>query len=149
MFYVILAVVAGFSIILSRIINANLALKIGIYQGTFINYVVGLSLSITLVLLLPGQFFVNAGIPLWAFGGGTLGVIVVALSSYITHRISNFNITLLTFLGQLVTGVVIDLFLGNPISTTKIIGGVLIFLGLAYIIHVDSIENRESKEVSP
>lgn len=145
MFYVILAVLAGFSIILSRILNANLALKIGIYQGTFMNYVVGLSLSIILVLVM-GQSSIKTGIPVWAFFGGTLGVIVVALSSYITHRVSNFNITLLTFVGQLVTGIIIDLFLGNPISTTKIVGGALIFVGLAFIIHVDSMENREKKE---
>ncbi len=144
MLYIILAVLAGFSIILSRILNANLALKIGIYQGTFMNYVVGVSLSILLVLLVPGQLFIKTDTPVWAFIGGTLGVITVALSSYITHRVSNFNITLLTFVGQLITGVVIDLLLGNPISTSKMVGGALIFLGLILIIQVDSKENTET-----
>lgn len=146
MTYVILAVVSGFSIIVSRILNANMALKIGIYQGTLMNYVMGLSLSILLFVFVPGGLSLGSGVPFWAFLGGSMGVLVIALSSFVTHRVSNFNITLLTFIGQLVTGVAIDLFLGNAISTSKIIGGTVIFIGLFYNILVD---RKEDPEVSP
>ncbi|MCX7773658.1 MAG: DMT family transporter [Clostridia bacterium] len=142
MVYILLAVVAGFSIILSRILNANLALKIGIYQGTFMNYIAGLSLSLLLLFLIPGGFSFSHKIPFLAYLGGFLGVLVLALSSYMTHRISNFNLTLLIFIGQLVMGVILDILLGNSVSGTKLIGGFLIFLGLAYNIYIDGTERK-------
>lgn len=143
MLYVVFAVLAGFSIIVSRILNANMALRIGIFQGTFMNYVVGLALSLLLVLFAPQDFRLDSNVSYWAFLGGPMGVAVIGLSSYVTHRVSNFNITLLTFIGQLVTGGAIDLFLGKTISATKLAGGALIIIGLIYYILVDRNENLE------
>jgi uncharacterized membrane protein YdcZ (DUF606 family) len=142
MIYIVLAVIAGFSIILSRILNANMALKIGIYQSTLMNYITGLSLSVMLVCFMPHEIRYTTGIPFWAFAGGILGVMVIALSSYITHRVSNFDITLLIFIGQLATGAILDIVLGNPISTTKIIGGAMIIIGLGYNILVDRSDSK-------
>ena len=63
MLYIILAIVSGLSIILSRILNANLAIKIGMYQSTFMNYVWGLLTSIILLLFMQSGFNVTKGIP--------------------------------------------------------------------------------------
>ncbi|EEM04957.1 hypothetical protein bmyco0002_26140 [Bacillus pseudomycoides] len=41
MLYICIAILAGISIVVARIINANLAAKIGIFQGTFVNYITG------------------------------------------------------------------------------------------------------------
>ena len=142
MIYILLAVLSGFSVILSRILNANMALKIGIYQSTLFNYITGLSLSILLLAVMPGGLRLNSGVPFWSFFGGSLGVLAVALSSYVTHRVSNFNVTLLTFIGQLFTGVIIDLLLGNTLSTTKMVGGFIIFSGLLYNIFVDRQDSK-------
>lgn len=138
MLYIIVAILSGLSIIISRILNANLALKIGMYQSTFINYICGLLASVLLLLIMQGKFVVQAGIPIWAYLGGALGVVVVTLSSYVTHRVSNFNITLLIFVGQSVTAAFIDIILKNPISTVKIIGGAIIIVGLMVNILIDS-----------
>lgn len=143
MLYIILAVLAGFSIILSRIFNSNLSLEIGIYQGTFMNYVCGLTTALILFLLVPAQS-INARIPFWAFLGGVFGVIVIALSSYITPRLSNFNITLLIFIGQLITAAAIDVVIGNPISLPRIAGGILIIIGLCIIIYIDLDEKKRT-----
>ena len=142
MIYILLAVLSGFSVILSRILNANMALKIGIYQSTLFNYITGLTLSILLLAVMPGGLRLNSGVPFWSFFGGSLGVLAVALSSYVTHRVSNFNVTLLTFIGQLFTGVIIDLLLGNTLSTTKMVGGFIIFTGLLYNIFVDRQDSK-------
>ncbi len=142
MIYILLAVLSGFSVILSRILNANMALKIGIYQSTLFNYITGLTLSILLLAVMPGGLRLNSGVPYWSFFGGSLGVLAVALSSYVTHRVSNFNVTLLAFIGQLFTGVIIDLLLGNTLSTTKMVGGFIIFTGLLYNIFIDRQDSK-------
>ena len=49
MFYIIIAALSGVSIIISRIINANLSSKIGTYQSTFYNFLTGLLFSMILL----------------------------------------------------------------------------------------------------
>ncbi len=45
MLYMIIAICAGISITVARLINSNLADRIGIFQGTFYNYAIGLIVS--------------------------------------------------------------------------------------------------------
>lgn len=143
MIYILLAILSGFSVVISRILNAKLSLKIGLYQSTLFNYITGFALSVTLLAVMSGNIGFNPGVPSYAFFGGIIGVLVVVLQSYVTHRVSNYDITLLTFIGQLSTGVIIDLFLGNTIPTTKMIGGVIIFVGLLYNIWVDGQDRKK------
>ena len=42
MLYICIAILAGVSIVVARIINANLAKEIGNWEGTFFNYITGL-----------------------------------------------------------------------------------------------------------
>jgi uncharacterized membrane protein YdcZ (DUF606 family) len=76
-------------------------------------------------------------IPIAVYLGGLVGVIVISLSNYITPKISAFYLTLLIFIGQLFTGTIIDFFLSHELSTGKIIGGILVLIGLTYNLLVD------------
>lgn len=121
----LLAILAGMSIVISRTINANLASKIGIFQGTIFNYLVGL---------------VVISVPWWTYLGGIVGVLVVSLSSYITPRISAFYLTILIFISQLFVGTLVDYALLGVFSHGKIIGGLLVFVGLTYNLYLDKQE---------
>lgn len=136
MFYVIIALLAGVSVVISRMVNYKLAEKIGLLQSTFFNYVVGLVFSIV-ILLLSKELFTSTiphltPIQTFVYLGGVLGVIVVMLSSYMTPRISSFYLTLFIFIGQLFTGGIIDYFTLGQFSLGKIIGGILVLAGLIY-----------------
>lgn len=141
MFYMIIALLAGAFIVFGRVINSNLAIKIGIFKGTFINYVVGLIFAVGYFAVETSAF--NQGridlsiLPWWAWLGGLTGVLVVVLSSYITPKISSFAQTLLVFIGQLFAGIVIDYFSSGSVSIGKIIGGALVLAGLLYNTKVD------------
>ncbi|MDD7795306.1 DMT family transporter [Clostridium sp. 'White wine YQ'] len=141
MLYIILSVLAGVSIVLSRVINSNLSKKIGLFQGTFFNYLTGLSFSVIILVISKDGFNTNAifsgNIPFQAYLGGFLGVLFVAFSSYITPKMSAFYLTLFTFVGQLLGGIVIDYFSLNILSMGKIIGGVLVLIGLSYNLFID------------
>ncbi|MDF2986695.1 MAG: hypothetical protein K0R50_2205 [Eubacterium sp.] len=145
MFFAIISILAGVSIVLARIINSALASKIGTFQGTLINYIVGLFFSVIFLFIsnefrnAPGTNF--GSLPLWAYTGGLLGVIVVTLSNYITMKVSAFYLTLLIFVGQLFSGIAIDYLTAGDISIGKILGGILVLAGLTYNLLLD--KNRK------
>lgn len=141
MLYIFLAFISGFLVIISMIINSHLAKKIGVFQGTFINYAMGLLFS-AIILLLTGSLFditfeTLTNIPLWAFFGGIIGVAVVSISNVIVPKIPVIYTTLLVFVGQLIAGILLDYFYGSSISKGKLIGGAFIIAGLVYNFTVD------------
>lgn len=141
MFYILISILAGVSVVIARIINSNLAEKIGIFQGTLFNYITGLIFSSVFLLFSSETMEISkitsGSIPWWAYLGGLVGVAVVVLSSYITPKISAFYLTLLMFIGQLFVGIVIDYFTLNKLSIGKLTGGLLVLAGLSYNLFID------------
>ncbi|MFD3158048.1 DMT family transporter [Haloimpatiens sp. FM7330] len=141
MIYIVLAFITGSMVILSMIINSHLAQKIGVFQGTFVNYVVGL--MFTIVVLLFKNSFTNISfdkfgqVPFWAYLGGAVGVSIVVISNIVIPKIPAIYSTLLIFIGQLFTGIVIDYFTSDLVSKGKVIGGLLIVSGLMYNLNID------------
>lgn len=141
MIYLIFPMVAGASIVIARIVNFKLSEKIGIFQGTFFNNLVGLIFSIVF-LIFSSEF---TGIVELKFDtssflmylGGLLGVIVVSISSYMTPKMSAFYFTLFMFVGQLFAATAIDYILIGSFSKGKAAGGILVLSGLIYNLMVD------------
>ncbi|MCR1899601.1 DMT family transporter [Irregularibacter muris] len=139
-----LALLAGGFTILSMILNAQLGKRIGILQSTLMNYFVA-SMGLFFPLLFTGQmknlFLLPFNeIPWWAFLGGAIGVSVVILSNIVTPKIPVIYTTLLTFLGQMIVGITMDIFLTHTFSLGKVVGVSLIGAGLLYNIHIDKKE---------
>ncbi|HHT7237289.1 MULTISPECIES: DMT family transporter [Bacillus] len=141
MLYIGIAVLVGVSIVVARIINANLAKEIGNWEGTFFNYITGLFFSMLFLVFSSDSLYVSSHtlqkIPFVVYLGGLVGVIVISLSNYITPKISAFYLTLLIFIGQLFMGTVIDFFMSNELSIGKIVGGIFVLIGLTYNLLVD------------
>ena len=144
MIYSLLALFSGCLVITSMALNAHLAKRIGIFRGTLVNYITGLvtTVLVFLVLGLPFSGFAkNLGaIPVWAFLGGCIGVAVVAVSNIIIPKVPTVYVTLLSFSGQLLAGILIDLLIGKSVSIGKIIGVILIFAGVVYNSFIDKKE---------
>lgn len=141
MLYIILAIVGGCLTILSMIVNSRLAVKIGVLQSTFINYIVGLFIALILAIFTGSlnNFQINNlnNIPFLAFLGGFIGVMVVAASNIIIPKIPIIYSTVLIFIGQIFTGIIIDYMMEGSVSKGKIIGGSLIILGMVYNSSID------------
>lgn len=139
---IIVAIAAGASIVISRNINSILAEKKGLLTSTFFNYLTGVSLSIIFLLIssesIKQSYSLLGTVPLWAYLGGLLGVAVVAISNLVTPKISAFYMSLIIFVGQLFTGIIIDYFALGLISAGKIIGGLLVVAGLIYNLNIDN-----------
>lgn len=144
MFNILISILAGVSVVLSRIINSKLGDKIGVFQSTLYNFLTGLLFSI-IILFISKENFMTTGhtfssIPSVAFIGGLIGVSFITLSNYIAPKISAFYMTLLIFIGQLFIGIIIDYFTLNQISMGKIIGGLVVLVGLAYNLQIDKVK---------
>lgn len=151
MLYILLAILSGVSVVLSRIVNFKLAEEIGPFQGTFFNYLTGFLTSLIFFFLTKDYININnlneLSIPFYAYLGGTIGILVVLLFNYITPKVSSFSLSLLVFIGQLSIGIIIDYFSSNIISIGKILGGLLILLGLSYNIFIDK-KAQETKSLN-
>ncbi|WP_017414808.1 DMT family transporter [Clostridium tunisiense] len=141
MIYIVLAIICGGLTIVSIIINANLGQKLGVFQGGFVNYVMGLSVTLIIIALLrlTGNFQIDnfTGIPFYAYLGGFVGVMVVVASNIVIPKIPAVYSTVLIFIGQIFTGLFIDYIRIGNISIGKIVGGLIIIGGIMYNSYVD------------
>lgn len=140
-FYIIIAMMAGVTIVVSRIVNAKLSERIGLFESTFYNFLTGLIFSMIILLFAKENFNISSltsfTIPFYAYIGGLIGVFSITLSNYTAPKISVFYMTLLIFIGQIATGIIIDYFALNELSPGKIIGSILVAAGLSYNLFID------------
>ncbi len=138
---IVLSLLTGVAIVVSRTINAALAQRTSVLTSTFYNYFVGLALS-AVILLIAGrgeplltQFLLSPKV--WIYLGGIFGVGLVTLLNAAVCKISSFYMTLLMFAGQVFTGLVIDIMLTDMFSLNNLLGGVLVTVGLVQNLWVD------------
>ena len=78
-----------------------------------------------------------------AYTGGLVGVAVVSLQVFLSSKVSSFYLTLLLFVGQLFTGIILDFILLGKISIWQVVGGILVIIGLSYNLYIDRVEEIE------
>ena len=128
---VIVCLFTGVTVVTGRSINSRLSNETGALVGSFYNHVTGLPICIVLSLLLPTtQTITLSTVKPWMFLGGTMGVLVVTLYNITVPKVSAFRLTLLAFIGQVFSGIVIDVAYGKTISPKLFWGSVLISMGL-------------------
>lgn len=142
--YILLSILSGVIIVVSRILNTKLSHEIGLIESSYFNYLTGAVTSIILFLIIGEQFNINSlkHVPFYGYLGGILGVIIVILNSVVSAKISAFYVTLLVFIGQLFTGIAIDTIISGVLPLSKIAGGIIVVIGLLYNLMIDY---RDSK----
>ncbi len=147
--YIIMAMLAGGTVVISRTANAALGKKEGIYYSTLYNYVVGLLFSVIVLAIvgekagaftMPGSFMEAA-----MYFGGVIGVVSVTLLNYITPKIPAFYLTLFIFISQLFMGMLLDYIRFRELSFGKVTGGLLILAGLTYNLNLDRKNDNKIK----
>ena len=146
---VILSLVAGITVVLSRTVNSRLSGETSPLVGSFINHVVGLPICFILALLLQQFVWVSlSGIKPWIFLGGTLGVLTVVLFNITVPRLPAFQLTLLSFVSQVFTGIALDLMMGQEFSNASFIGGIIITAGLLANMVLNHMSQRRHKSTA-
>ena len=149
MFYFV-AFITGISTVISMVQNSRLSQFTSLPQTTLLNFMTGLTGMIILFLIGGHSIASFSGLSdmhFFGYLGGLMGVSVVLLSSFVMQKISVIAASMLMYTGQMIAGFIIDYFRDVAMSPTKIIGCVLIILGV--YIH-SYIESRQAKiELSP
>ena len=142
---------AGACIVISRTLNAKLADLTSVRTSTFYNYFVGLIVAIPVFLLLGRNELIFIELVfspnIYIYFGGVLGVGVVFISNITVAKVSAFYLTLLIFVGQVFSGVLIDALITRVFSTRNLVGGVFVAVGLCANLLLDN--KVLSKEPSP
>lgn len=144
---VLYAVTSGVTVVLSRSVNTQLSEKIGAMHGALVNHVVGLIVSILIL------FFVNIETvpftlnnPLMYFGG-VLGVVVVYLSNIVVPKVSSFNLTILSFVGQVLMGLVLDLILTQTYSVPTLKAALIIATGILLTMLTEKVSIKRTNKI--
>lgn len=142
---IVCAFSAGSTIVLARSINGYLAKKIGAYQSSYFNYLTGLftSLIIWLLMTFPTSVSIQTFLDIpntVMFFGGVIGVINIVILNLVVSKIAPLHLTLIVFIAQLASGVVLDYFLYDSFSFKKLIGCCIVFLGL---IHYQYVQRKQ------
>ena len=128
----VMGIAAGVTAVISRLANAQLSERTSAIGSSFTNHWVGLVGCIVLTLVaepdIMGCLQVT-GVPAWMYIGGACGVLMIMLWNIAGPRVSAFRLTLLSFIGQVFMGVVLDLLLGNGFSMQIFMGGMCVMAG--------------------
>lgn len=137
-----LAALAGVSIVVQQVLNANLRVALGsaAWSG-FMSYLVGLLCMAALAVALrdPVPTADVAGpIPWWAWSGGLFGAIFIGLAIYLVPQLGAATFIALLVAGQMVGSVAFDHFgwLGlaqRPVDVTRLLGVALLVGGVVLI----------------
>lgn len=150
MLMILLAILGGVLTTLSMIVSSALGKKIGLIQSTIIHYIGGL---IGGVFILIGVGSISAPsiidlskMPLYIFLGGIMGVIVVYISNIVIPKIPVVYSTLLMFSGQMICAIIIDTIIIGDFSLKKLLGAIIVVLGIFYNSKIDENENKVAVE---
>ncbi len=133
---IILALTAGAGIAVQQAINGRLGIEArNSFSAAWFNFVFGTTaLGVAFVILILGsetRIESASGAPWWAYSGGVLGVIFIAMAVWAVPRIGVLLFALISISGQLSAAVVLDIVL--PTDGTELGAQLFIGIGLTFV----------------
>ena len=142
--------VTGIFLVLARTVNGRLAEQAGALTGFFINHLVGLPITVFIMLFarhgVDASFTVLPVHSWWIYCGGMLGVLTVFLYNVVVPKVASFRLTILTFVAQVFTSLVLDVLFGNGYSKVTLIGGALVAAGMLVNMILDAMQAKQSEQ---
>ncbi|WP_455381434.1 DMT family transporter [Salinispira pacifica] len=134
--WILFSWVPGLVLMVQSMMNSRNALRFGQAPMVLLNYVSALIVLLPLAAVagaLNGENVATLfSLPVTiSVGGGVLGVMVVGISAYLLNRTSALRVVLGLYAGQLSVGVILDVLSGRPVLFEKVIGILLVAVGLA------------------
>ncbi|MCL2589055.1 MAG: DMT family transporter [Oscillospiraceae bacterium] len=137
---VLMSFAGGVGVVLNRTFNAKLAEVTTIGTSTFYNYIVGLLVALPIFWFFgreDARFCFAFASSWYLYTGGLLGVVLILMSNVLVLKIAAFYLTLLIFIGQVFTGILIDAVLDGAFSPQIFLGGILVAAGLGANLLMD------------
>ena len=146
--YGLFALLAGGVITFSSTLNAQLGKNIGTYKAALYHNGMGALLATTIAILTFGKLASGLKsleqVPMYLYSGGLVTVAVVVSTIKLVPKIPIIYTTLSVFIGQFFVGFIIDWYMGIKFSLGRMLGFLLIFLGLALNIYLEVQKHRNN-----
>ncbi len=133
--YFILAFLTGVSIVVGIMLNGRLAEQEGKVNGVLINYLMGTISSLLLCVWrtdIQDAAAMAGKVPVLYLIGGGIGVLTTYLFNLVVPKVPAVYIVILRFVGQMLTGALIDYLYLKVFSPGRIIGTALFLAGLIF-----------------
>lgn len=144
------AFASGITTVVSRSINGRLAEYSGSMAGSFINHLVGLPLTLILALVMPGNqislLFQQPSGDWWIYLGGLAGVLLIFVTNMAVMKITALRLSLLSFVGQVLLSVLLDLLLDSSFSRVTLYGGLIVAAGVGLNMLIDYLQEIRYKK---
>ncbi|MCL2674340.1 MAG: DMT family transporter, partial [Defluviitaleaceae bacterium] len=138
---IVMSFASGGLIVVARTLNALLANVTSLRIGVFYHHLIGTVLSLPILLLLGGSeiaaFHLVPPTHWYIYLGGIFGITVLLIGNIIVMKVSAFYLTLLIFVGQIFTSVIIDMILTQAFSHRNLLGGIIVSVGLCVNLLLD------------
>jgi transporter family-2 protein len=134
-FVLTLAFVNGCATVISKMINYRCTKILGTNNGSLVNYVVASVLSFILLFASSKSgidFYAFTEAPWWMYLGGAFGIVAFIISMITLNKLKVMESTILLLVGQLTAGILFDAFVFRNISIGKILGIVLVAIGIIW-----------------
>ncbi len=134
-FVLTLAFVNGCATVISKMINYRCTKILGTNNGSLVNYMVASVLSLILLFVSSKSgidFYAFTEAPWWMYLGGAFGIVAFIISMITLNKLKVMESTILLLVGQLTAGILFDAFVFRNISIGKILGIVLVAIGIIW-----------------
>ncbi|HCG6694294.1 DMT family transporter [Vibrio parahaemolyticus] len=130
--FILLGLLNGFCITLSRVLNGQLSVRNGAFHASFVNHAVGFA-SLSLLFLFVAEPVNALPQDLTLYVGGAIGALYVAVNSFVMVRLGSTNSIVLVVAGQMLFGLCIEVYsFGFEQVGAQFLGAVLIVTGVFF-----------------
>jgi transporter family-2 protein len=149
---VFIALLGGVAVGTQSAINGTLGQKAGTIEATFVSLFTGaMLLAVITVFFGKGDLLAILDAPVWQLSAVFLAIIFVSLVVFSVRKIGVIATNILTIIGQLTTGLIIDHFgwfgsLQIPLDGKRLLAIVFMCLAL-YFIYKGNAKSNDAKEV--
>lgn len=148
---IIMSFATGFTSVTSRSLNGKLSEHIGGMSSSLINHLVGLPLALIIALVIPTNnislIFQNPVPEFWIYFGGLAGVMLVFIFNLTVMKIPSLRLSLLSFVGQIFIGILIDLLMHSDISKSSFYGGLIVAVGVILNMLTEYYQKNRKKKL--
>jgi len=129
MMFVILGILNGFCITLSRVLNGQLGTKHGVFHASLVNHIIGFIFLSVLFIIISEPLRGLPHEPL-LYIGGVIGALYVAINSLVMVRLGSTNSIVLVVSGQMLFGLLVEIYsMGFENLGLQVTGAGLVVLG--------------------
>ena len=130
----LLSVLLGCCAVIVRTLNVKISDSVGsVIDGAFVNSFGGSLSGLILFFVISGfhpDFSAYLTVPAYYYTAGVFGLACLLLNIFAYKKLDTFYATIFMLIGQIGTGILIDLFFFHSLSFAKGVGILLIILGI-------------------